>query len=110
VCGERRGNGDLAVRAEHQFHIGVVVDDFEAALADLSSTFGHEWCEELGKPIQVWLSAGAALLKPGPPAEPEPFVRNRTERDGLGRSATIWRRIRHFPNRLDHHENKILYS
>jgi hypothetical protein len=60
--GERRGRGDPAVRAEDQFHVGVVVDDFDAALADLSSMFGYEWCDELGGPIQVRLPTGAALL------------------------------------------------
>jgi len=38
------------VRAEDQFHVGIVADDFEAALADLSSMFGYEWSDELGGP------------------------------------------------------------
>lgn len=50
------------MRAEDQFHVGVVVDDFEAALADLSSVFGYEWSDELGGPIQVRLPTGAAML------------------------------------------------
>jgi hypothetical protein len=50
---ERRRSGDLTVRAEDQFHVGIVVGDFQAALADLSSTFGYEWCDQLGGPIQV---------------------------------------------------------
>jgi Glyoxalase/Bleomycin resistance protein/Dioxygenase superfamily len=50
------------VRAEDQFHIGIVVDDFEAALADLSATFGYEWSGELGGPIQVRLPNEASLV------------------------------------------------
>lgn len=50
------------MRAEDQFHVGVVVEDFEAALAGLSSLFGYQWCDELGGPTQVQLPTGAALL------------------------------------------------
>ena len=50
------------MRAEDQFHVDIVADDFEAALADLSSMFGYEWSDELGGPIQVRLPNGPALL------------------------------------------------
>ena len=50
------------MRAEDQFHVGVVVEDFEAALAGLSALFGYQWCDELGGPTQVRLPAGEALL------------------------------------------------
>jgi hypothetical protein len=30
------------VRAEDQFHVGIVVEDFEGTLARLSSLFGYE--------------------------------------------------------------------
>jgi hypothetical protein len=52
----------VTLRAEDQFHVGVVVEDFEAALAGLSSLFGYQWCGELGGPTQVRLPAGEALL------------------------------------------------
>ena len=47
------------VRAEDQSHVGIVVDDFEAALADLSGMFGYEWRDELGGPIQVRASGSS---------------------------------------------------
>ena len=50
------------MRAEDQFHVGVVVADFETALAGLSDLFGYQWCDELGGPTQVQLPAGEALL------------------------------------------------
>ncbi len=50
------------MRAEDQFHVGVVVADFEAALAGLFALFGYQWCDELGGPTQVRLPAGEALL------------------------------------------------
>src|SRR5437879_3809505 len=50
------------LRAEDQFHVGVVVADFEAALADLSALFGYEWCGEIGGPTQVRLPAGDTVL------------------------------------------------
>jgi hypothetical protein len=65
VCGERRGSGDLAVRAEDQLHVGIVVDDFEAALADLSAMFGYEWSGELGGPIQVRGELVSRITQPG---------------------------------------------
>jgi hypothetical protein len=48
--------------AEDQFHVGVVVEDFEAALARLSSLFGYQWSAELGGLTQVRLPAGEALM------------------------------------------------
>jgi hypothetical protein len=50
------------LRAEDQFHVGVVVNDVEAALTELSAMFGYQWCDELGGPIQVRLPAGDAVL------------------------------------------------
>jgi len=50
------------LRAEDQFHVGVVVADFEAALAGLSSLFGYQWCDELGGPTQVRLPDGVLRL------------------------------------------------
>jgi hypothetical protein len=50
------------VRAEDQFHVGIVVEDFEATRAVLSSVFGYRWCEEIGGPTPVRLPAGEAVL------------------------------------------------
>ena len=51
------------MRAEDQFHIGVVVDDFEDTLADLSALFGYQWCDEIGGPTPVRLPTGDAVLE-----------------------------------------------
>ena len=61
-CGLDRGERGVTLRAEDQFHVGVVVEDFEAALARLSSLFGYQWCTELGGLTQLRLPAGEALL------------------------------------------------
>jgi len=50
------------LRAEDQFHVGIVADDFEATLAELSAVFGYRWSAEIGGPIEVRLPAGDALL------------------------------------------------
>jgi hypothetical protein len=46
------------VRSADQFHVGIVVEDFEAALADLSNLFGYEWCLPLRVEIPVMLPSG----------------------------------------------------
>jgi hypothetical protein len=50
------------VRAEDQFHVGIVVEDFEGTLARLSSLFGYEWCGEIGGPAEVRLPTADAVL------------------------------------------------
>jgi hypothetical protein len=50
------------LRAEDQFHVGIVAADFEATLAELSSAFGYRWCGEIGGPTTVRLPAGEAVL------------------------------------------------
>jgi catechol 2,3-dioxygenase-like lactoylglutathione lyase family enzyme len=49
------------MKAEDQFHVGLVVDDVEAALARLAS-LGYEWCAELAYPTPVQLPAGDAVV------------------------------------------------
>lgn len=41
-----------------QFHVGVVVDDLDGALADLADLFGYEWCEQIAVPTEVRLPEG----------------------------------------------------
>ena len=50
------------MRAEDQFHVGIVVDDFESTLATLAELFGYEWCDEIGGPTTVTLPSGDAVL------------------------------------------------
>ena len=50
------------MRAEDQFHIGVVAADFEATMSTLSSVFGYQWGPEAGGPIAVTLPTGEAVL------------------------------------------------
>jgi hypothetical protein len=50
------------VRAEDQFHVGIVVDDLESTIEGLSELFGYEWCDEMGGPIPVTLPTGDTLV------------------------------------------------
>lgn len=50
------------LRAEDQFHVGIVVEDFEGTLAELSALFGYRWCGEIGGPMPVRLADGEAVL------------------------------------------------
>lgn len=50
------------MRAEDQFHLGLVVEDFEATLAELTGAFGYEWCGEIGVTVPVTLPTGDAVL------------------------------------------------
>jgi hypothetical protein len=50
------------VRAEDQFHIGIVVEDQESALEELTRLSGYEWCDVNGGPTSVT----------GPTGEPTP--------------------------------------
>lgn len=45
-----------------QFHVGLVVEDFEETLGQLSALFGYEWCDETGGPVALELPTGAAVL------------------------------------------------
>ncbi|MGW3106118.1 VOC family protein [Streptomyces sp. NPDC001100] len=50
------------MRAEDQFHLGLVVEDFEATLAEFSAAFGYEWCAEIGGAVPLALPTGDAVL------------------------------------------------
>ncbi|MFJ3415694.1 VOC family protein [Streptomyces sp. NPDC086082] len=50
------------MRAEDQFHLGLVVEDFEGALAEFSAAFGYEWCAEIGGAVPLTLQTGNAVL------------------------------------------------
>lgn len=50
------------MKAADQFHIGIVVDDFESTLAELSAIFGYQWCEEMASSVQVQLPTGDVVL------------------------------------------------
>ena len=53
------------MRAEDQFHVGIVVDDFEGTQEALSALFGYEWCGEIGGPVPVLLPTGRVTLDMG---------------------------------------------
>jgi hypothetical protein len=55
------GAGAL-VRPEHQFHVGIVVDDLDAALAQLTDLFGYRWCDEIAVPTDVALPTGGRVV------------------------------------------------
>lgn len=50
------------MRAEDQFHTGIVVDDLDAMVAGLSELFGYEWCDEIAVPTPVDLPQGQITL------------------------------------------------
>jgi hypothetical protein len=50
------------VRAEDQFHVGIVVDDVESTLAELSELLGYEWCDEVLFPTAIDLPTGDAVV------------------------------------------------
>jgi hypothetical protein len=50
------------MRAEDQFHVGIVAEDFDTTRADLSALFGYQWCPEIGGPVPVRLATGATTV------------------------------------------------
>jgi catechol 2,3-dioxygenase-like lactoylglutathione lyase family enzyme len=50
------------VKAEDQFHVGIVVDDLDATLARLSDLFGYDWCAVIAVATPVALPTGDAVL------------------------------------------------
>jgi hypothetical protein len=50
------------VKAEDQFHVGIVVDDLDATLAQLTELFGYEWCDEIAVETPVRLPTGETVL------------------------------------------------
>jgi catechol 2,3-dioxygenase-like lactoylglutathione lyase family enzyme len=50
------------VRAEDQFHVGIVVDDLEASLDQFTALLGYEWCDEIHVEQEVELPEGTATV------------------------------------------------
>lgn len=50
------------MNATNQFHIGIVVDDFDAALEELGGLFGYEWCPVFAIETPVVLPDGEIML------------------------------------------------
>lgn len=50
------------MKAADQFHVGIVVDDLDAALAQLSDLFGYEWCDEIAVSTPVALPTGDVVV------------------------------------------------
>jgi Glyoxalase/Bleomycin resistance protein/Dioxygenase superfamily len=50
------------VRAEDQFHVGIVVDDLDTTLDQLAELFGYEWCDEIAVQTPVMLPTGETVL------------------------------------------------
>ncbi len=50
------------MRGADQFHIGVNVDDLDAALMELTEMFGYEWCPPLAVQTPVGLADGEMML------------------------------------------------
>ena len=41
------------MKAGDQFHVGIVVDDLDATLAELTALFGYEWSDPIGGPTSI---------------------------------------------------------
>lgn len=41
------------VRAEDQYHVGIVVDDLDATLVELTEVLGYVWAQEMGGPTTM---------------------------------------------------------
>jgi hypothetical protein len=54
--------GEGVLRSADLFHLGIVVEDFEASLAEFSALFGYEWCAEIGGPLPVTVSGGDTVV------------------------------------------------
>ncbi len=51
------------MRAADQFHVGIVVDDLDGALAQLTGLFGYDWGGEVDATRPVQLPAGEAIVR-----------------------------------------------
>ena len=51
------------MNAGDQFHVGIVADDFAAAMHDLTETFGYEWAPEICTEVRVWLAHGETSVE-----------------------------------------------
>ncbi len=51
------------MRAAGLFHTGVVVEDLDTALAELSELFGYEWCDEINVEQPVQTPAGDTTVE-----------------------------------------------
>jgi hypothetical protein len=56
------GTGRATLRPDHQFHVGIVVDDLDAALAQLTELFGYRWCDQVAAPSPVALPTGDTVV------------------------------------------------
>jgi hypothetical protein len=54
--------GGPAMKAENQFHLGIVAEDLEVTMATLASVLGHEWGAVVGGPAEVALPAGERVV------------------------------------------------
>jgi len=50
------------LRPDDQFHIGIVVDDLDATLAQLTELFGYRWCDVVEAPSPVALATGETVV------------------------------------------------
>jgi hypothetical protein len=51
------------MRGEDLFHTGIVVDDLDAALRDLTELLGYEWCDQIAVPTPVTLPTEDVVIE-----------------------------------------------
>lgn len=50
------------VRAEDLYHTGIVVEDLDASMAQLTDLAGHGWMAPIAYPVPVWTPAGESTV------------------------------------------------
>jgi hypothetical protein len=50
------------VKPGDHYHVGIVVDDYESTLTQLTGLFGYRWCDEIDVTLPVWLPTGEREL------------------------------------------------
>src|SRR6478609_8945154 len=54
----------MTLSAGDPFHIGIVVENFESTLIELTELLGYEWCEEITNPTDVVYADGSKGVIP----------------------------------------------
>jgi hypothetical protein len=50
------------VKTDDHYHLGIVVEDYESTLTQLTELFGYRWCEEFDVTLPVWTPGGEQEL------------------------------------------------
>ncbi|MGH3370520.1 MAG: VOC family protein [Nocardioidaceae bacterium] len=51
------------MHAADQYHVGIVVEDLDAGLAELTELFGYDWCDEVDVEQPVQIATGLTTVR-----------------------------------------------